>query len=177
MEAAVDNGIKRCSKCKQLLSKGQFSKNKRSKDGLSHQCKGCHNKYYKKNVERINIQQRKRYAANPKRQKVYQKGYDKKNPERYIWCAMRQRCCNPNNPDYKYYGGRGIKVCDRWLNSFKDFLKDVGKRPSPELTIDRIDNNGNYEPGNVKWSTWKEQNNNQRNRKRKKGKRNGSTGR
>lgn len=73
------------------------------------------------------------------------------------------RCCCPTNKDYPNYGGRGIKICDRWMNSFADFLSDVGYAPSPKHSLDRIDVDGNYEPGNVKWSTWAEQSTNKRN--------------
>jgi hypothetical protein len=69
---------------------------------------------------------------------------------------MNGRCTNPNNPRYEYYGGRGIAVCDRWRGSFENFLADVGERP-PGLTLERIDNNKGYEPGNVKWASWAEQ--------------------
>ncbi|SRR6266498_687224 len=75
-----------------------------------------------------------------------------------IWSQMIQRCNNPNNKRYKNYGARGINVCPEWL-VFKNFLKDMGKRPEG-LTLDRINNDGNYEPSNCKWSTYKEQNNN-----------------
>jgi hypothetical protein len=77
--------------------------------------------------------------------------------------AMKQRCYNPNAHKYCNYGGRGITVCDRWLGSegFKNFLKDMGKRPLG-MSLDRIETNGNYEPFNCKWSTQKEQTNNTR---------------
>jgi len=75
---------------------------------------------------------------------------------------MIYRCTNPKGPGWKNYGGRGIKVCDRWRNSFELFFADVGLKPSPELTLERIDNEGNYEPGNVKWATRSEQNLNKR---------------
>jgi hypothetical protein len=74
------------------------------------------------------------------------------------WDNMIQRCSNPKATRYDRYGGRGIKVCERWLNSFENFLADVGKRPSPNHSIDRYPNgNGNYEPGNVRWATGKQQ--------------------
>ena len=78
----------------------------------------------------------------------------------YIWSAMRDRCNNPNNKRYSRYGGRGITVCSRWLN-FKNFYADMGERPTEHHSIDRIDNEGIYEPRNCKWSTAKEQRNNQ----------------
>ena len=69
---------------------------------------------------------------------------------------MRTRCFNTNRADYPLYGGRGITVCERWKNSFAAFLEDVGERPQGH-TLDRIDVNGNYEPGNVRWATTSQQ--------------------
>jgi hypothetical protein len=77
---------------------------------------------------------------------------------------MKERCLDPNLKSFKDYGGRGITVCDRWLNSFPNFLADMGPRPTPKHSIDRIGNNGNYEPGNCRWATWDVQSRNMRGR-------------
>jgi hypothetical protein len=70
---------------------------------------------------------------------------------------MKQRCLNPNHDSYPRYGGRGIRVCDRWLASFEDFLADMGRKPSDTHSIDRKDNDGHYDPGNCRWATGVEQ--------------------
>jgi hypothetical protein len=80
------------------------------------------------------------------------------------WSAAKSRCFNPRNPAWPDYGGRGITMCERWRNSFEAFLADVGPRPSRAHSIDRYPNNdGNYEPGNVRWTLSRGQNNNRRN--------------
>lgn len=78
------------------------------------------------------------------------------------WIEMKRRCLNPNFIGYKYYGKRGISVQENWISSFEDFLSHVGQAPSEKHSLDRINSNGNYEEGNVKWSLREEQNKNQR---------------
>lgn len=83
-----------------------------------------------------------------------------RSPAWHSWWGMKNRCLNPNDTHYEYYGGRGITVCDRWLE-FTNFLADMGERPAG-LTLDRVDTDGDYEPGNCRWATWSEQRMNQR---------------
>lgn len=108
--------------------------------------------------------------------KMLKNGPRSKYPDEYkAWEGMIQRCCNPNSRAYHSYGGRGIKVCDRWLEKpygFKNFIEDLGPKPSTEKiatgskpiwSLDRIDPNGDYCPENCRWATWLTQESNKRN--------------
>lgn len=85
--------------------------------------------------------------------------------EYYAWKGMNNRCYNEKYYLYHRYGGRGIKVCDRWLESFENFYEDMGDRPSNKYSLDRINNDGNYEPSNCRWATQKQQSSNKENNK------------
>lgn len=85
------------------------------------------------------------------------------NPEYGVWCSIKSRCGLKTNPAYSDYGGRGIKMCREWEESFVSFMNDMGPKPSPKHTVERRNNGGNYEPGNCYWATRIEQNNNKRN--------------
>lgn len=172
MSATTDNGGFLIMECKvngctsEVLAKGL--------------CKKCYHKaryevkkehiltqnkaYNKANKKKIKTYKKEYYLSNKETVDDYKKNYRKLKPLYTTWENMKQRCYNPNSVNYKYYGGRGVKVCDRWFNSYESFALDMGERPDG-CSIDRIDVNGNYEPDNCKWSTLKEQNNNRRNNK------------
>lgn len=114
--------------------------------GISDNC-GC---LTKEKMSRWGLKHGKTINGNPNGNTTY-----------VSWKGMKQRCCNPNSDQYHYYGARGVTVCDRWINSFENFLEDMGERPEG-LTLDRIDSNGNYEPGNCRWADYYIQNNNKR---------------
>lgn len=107
-------------------------------------CRKCH---LEKCAEEISISSKRR-------------GYYKTHPREYTtYVSMKGRCTNPKIKCYKYYGGKGVKVCDRWLESFDNFYEDMGPRPEG-MTLDRKDSNKGYEPDNCRWATWIEQQSN-----------------
>lgn len=127
--------------------------------------------YRDKNKELLALKFKVKYRKNnPIPKPVSKYGNYSKHPDYGIWSHIKSRCSNPSHPDYQYYGGRGIGVCERWVTSFDNFLDDMGPRPEPRYlySIDRWpDKNGNYEPGNCRWATVKEQNTNRRQRRNK----------
>jgi hypothetical protein len=128
--------------------------------GHSKSC-GC----LRKEVAREAALQRGGGSAHPSFKHGHASRSGAKSPEYYSWYAMNQRCANKHNAEWKNYGGRGIKVCDRWLgeDGFVHFLKDLGPRPEG-TTLDRIDPNGNYEPSNCRYATPSVQSHNRRKR-------------
>lgn len=97
--------------------------------------------------------------------RIHGESYFADNTVEYsTWLAMRQRCSNPNAAGYEYYGGRGIRVCERW-DDFRLFLSDMGRKPGPTWSIDRINVDGDYEPSNCRWATPSQQAQNKRPRK------------
>ncbi len=148
---------------------------KRYSDGsiaYIHNCKYCNNNTYinvksktegrcKKCLHLFRVENGKKNPIAIKHGMRYHPFYNK-------WKTMKQRCYNPNNPRYADWGGRGIIVCNEWKNDAKAFIEYISllnNAGKDGYSIDRINNNGNYEPSNIKWSTKQEQNNNQRHKK------------
>lgn len=121
-------------------------------------CLGCGNTFFV--LESRPCEYGRKYCGHSCVHKTHGKT---RSPEFRTWMGMKSRCLYPSFQNFHLYGGRGITVCDRWMHSFANFLADMGKKPTPLHSIDRIDPNGNYELGNCKWSTQIEQANNKRN--------------
>jgi len=153
--------IKRCISCGRFLSEDDFYRRTKKSEVRRGDCKRCCDNraklYYKTHKEKIRENHRALYRKHPERYKAYLKKY--RTPTWYSYINMRARCEYEGDDSYKYYGARGIEVCDRWRvkgSGFKNFLEDMGEKP-PGLTIDRIDNDGPYCKDNCRWSDWFQQ--------------------
>lgn len=143
--------MKRCTKCGAEKGESEFYSDRSRRSGLSDGCKSC-----------VLVERAAHRAANREKLKLQARVDRRLVPERGIWHAMNARCASPASTQYANYGGRGIRVCDRWRGSFEAFVADMGPRPSASHSIDRIDVNGHYEPGNCRWATQAEQSRNKR---------------
>lgn len=139
-----------CTACGQVKRLDEFNKHRAGRFGLQSQCKVCrraHDAAIRRNLK-------------PVAYKCERHGHFKSRTYN-AWSAMIQRCTNPSDKHWPDYGGRGIRVCKRWRNSFSAFLSDLGECPRG-LSLDRIDNNGHYEPDNCRWTDTITQNGNRR---------------
>ena len=134
----------RC-KCNCEKQSEVFVQGRGLRDGITRSC-GCLQKEWARRKQLLNCRKHGEHGSS----------------EWKTWAGMIVRCSYSGTNGYHNYGGRGIKVCDRWLHSYENFLADMGRKPSPKHSIDRIDVDGNYEPSNCRWSTGSEQCKNKR---------------
>ena len=160
--------VKICSKCHVEKALSEFYADKRHRDGCQPRCRACvaagNAAFYAAHPEEKLARNAAWAVANPEKVKARDDAFHAANPLYRIWAGMKQRCTNPHATGYKNYGGRGKTIGDRWLGrgGFSNFAADMGERPSPKHSLDRIDVDGNYEPSNCRWATASEQNANQR---------------
>jgi hypothetical protein len=147
--------MKTCTVCKNSFDLEMFCKNRRSADGRHYVCRSCHNQ------DKSEYRLKKKDFIREQGKKYYDTRFSSKEGLiRRVWDLMKQRCNNPDNPSYKNYGGRGIRI--EW-NSFEEFYNDMSGGYEPKrLQLDRINNDGNYAKDNCRWATRSQQINNTR---------------
>lgn len=146
--ARTMTGTKPCTRCRRVKPLSDFPRNKRMSRGYDSICRTCRREIGREYRDR----NRSAIRARDKQAR-------KRSPERFIYNDMIRRCVNPRRSDFGHYGGKGIAVAPEWRGrgGFERFLAHIGPRPSPRHSVDRIDNDGDYAPGNVRWATQKEQ--------------------
>ncbi len=123
----------------------------------------CWNRHKGRGLCQMHLRRVKRYGTTDSPREFHGAARDgRRTPEYKAWGSMKDRCENPRCPAWKWYGARGIRIDEGWRKSFGAFIADVGPRPSSKHSLDRINNDGHYEPGNVRWATWTEQLRNRR---------------